>query len=168
MSARPSPATGWRKTFSRIDPQSLSRATDSLMARLYIPLPRRSSVACSMPSMLMTGTISFLNQPLLDKAGEIKNSKTGKAFFGKLALTLEMSELNGNEKYCYGLELPRADKHYDSIAAGDLMLYSGNCVVLFYGSAGGYSYTRIGKLTSTAGLKDALGTGSISVSFTRE
>ena len=98
----------------------------------------------------------------------IEDSETGKAFVAKLPLTLDMSELNGNEKYCYGVELPRADKHYDSIAAGDLMLYSGNCVVLFYGSAGGYSYTRIGKLTGTDGLKDALGTGSIHVTFEKQ
>ena len=99
---------------------------------------------------------------------DIENTETGKAFLAKLPLTLDMSELNGNEKYCYGVSLPRADKHYDSIAAGDLMLYSGNCVVLFYGPAGGYSYTRIGKLTSTEGLKEALGTGSVKVSFTSE
>jgi len=98
----------------------------------------------------------------------IEDSETGRAFIAKLPLTLDMSELNGNEKYCYGVELPRADKRFDSIAAGDLMLYSGNCVVLFYGSAGGYSYTRIGKLTSTDGLKEALGTGSIRVTFAKQ
>ena len=47
------------------------------------------------------------------------------------------------------------------------MLYSGSCVVLFYGSAGGYSYTRIGKLASTAGLKEALGSGSVTVTFAK-
>ena len=99
---------------------------------------------------------------------KIDNSETGKAFVAKLPLTLDMNELNGNEKYCYGVELPRADKYYDSIAAGDLMLYSGNCVVMFYGSAGGYSYTRIGKLNSTEGLKEALGTGSIRVKFAKQ
>ena len=99
---------------------------------------------------------------------DIEDSETGKAFLAKLPLSLDMSELNGNEKYCYGVDLPRSDKHYDSIAAGDLMLYSGNCVVLFYGSAGGYSYTRIGKLTSTDGQKEALGTGNISVTFAKQ
>ena len=99
---------------------------------------------------------------------DIEESETGKAFLGKLPLTLDMSELNGNEKYCYGVSLPRADRRYDSIAAGDLMLYSGNCIVLFYGSAGGYSYTRIGKLQSTAGLAAALGSGSVSVKFEQE
>ena len=99
---------------------------------------------------------------------DIENSETGKAFWDRLPLTLDMSELNGNEKYCYGVSLPRNDKHYESIAAGDLMLYSGNCIVLFYGAAGGYSYTRIGKLSGVTGLAAALGTGSVSVKFEKQ
>lgn len=113
----------------------------------------------------MTITITVGSQVF---KADIEDTETGKAFIGKLPLTLDMSELNGNEKYCYGVSLPKADKYYDSIAAGDLMLYSGNCVVLFYGPAGGYSYTRIGRLTGTEGLKEALGTGSVKVSFTLE
>ena len=105
----------------------------------------------------------------MQSLGEIvEESETGKAFLDKLPLTLDMSELNGNEKYCYGVSLPKDDNYYNSIAAGDLMLYSGNCIVLFYGPAGGYSYTRIGKLASTEGLRDALGTGSVKVSFASE
>ena len=96
---------------------------------------------------------------------KIEDSEAGKAFISKLPLTLEMNELNGNEKYCYGVSLPRSDHYFGSIDAGDLMLYSGNCIVLFYGSAGGYSYTRIGKLESTDGLAAALGNGSVSVRF---
>ncbi len=99
---------------------------------------------------------------------ELEDSETGKSFWGKLPLTLEMSELNGNEKYCYGVSLPRKDLFYDTIAAGDLMLYSGNCVVLFYGAAGGYSYTRIGKIANVTGLAAALGTGDVSVKFEKQ
>lgn len=117
------------------------------------------------PQEKMTITIT-----IGDKAfkADIEDSETGKAFIGKLPLTLDMSELNGNEKYCYGVSLPKNDKYYNSIAAGDLMLYSGNCIVLFYGPAGGYSYTRIGKLSSIDGLKKALGTGSVKVSFAKD
>ena len=45
------------------------------------------------------------------------------------------------------------------------MLYGSNCLVLFYGAAGGYSYTRIGKLTSTDGLAKAVGDGEATVTF---
>lgn len=48
---------------------------------------------------------------------DIENTETGKAFIGKLPLALDMSELNGNEKYCYGVSLPRDDKYFESIAA---------------------------------------------------
>lgn len=99
---------------------------------------------------------------------DIENTETGKAFFGKLPLTLEMSELNGNEKYCYGVSLPKNDKRYDSIVAGDIMLYNGDCIVLFYGSAGGYSYTRIGKIADTSGLATSLGNGKITVRFEKQ
>ena len=101
-------------------------------------------------------------------AATIEDSETGRAFYDMLPLTLNMSELNGNEKYCYGVTLPRNDKHYGSIAAGDLMLYSGDCVVLFYGAAGGYSYTRIGKIADVSGLASALGGGNISVKFEKQ
>ena len=99
---------------------------------------------------------------------DIEATETGRAFIEKLPLTLAMSELNGNEKYCYGIALPHADKYFDSLAAGDLMLYSGNCIVLFYGPAGGYSYTRIGRLQSADGLAAALGKGSVTVTFGAE
>ncbi|MCH5244694.1 MAG: hypothetical protein J1F29_07345 [Lentimicrobiaceae bacterium] len=99
---------------------------------------------------------------------DIEASETGRAFLAKLPLRLEMRELNGNEKYCYGVELPRADRYFNTIAAGDLMLYSGNCIVLFYGQAGGYSYTPIGKLQSAEGLAAALGKDSVSVIFEKE
>ena len=53
----------------------------------------------------------------------------------------------------------------DGRAAGGLMLYSGDCVVLFYGAAGGYSYTRIGKVADATGLASALRKSSIMVIF---
>lgn len=96
---------------------------------------------------------------------ELSDNATAEAFWDKLPLTLSMNELNGNEKYCYGVSLPSAPEYYDKIEPGDLMLYGSNCIVLFYGKAGGYSYTRIGKLTSAEGLAEAVGSGAVSVTF---
>ncbi len=46
------------------------------------------------------------------------------------------------------------------------MLYGDNCLVLFYkGFQSAYSYTRLGSITDAAGLADALGSGSVEVSF---
>lgn len=97
---------------------------------------------------------------------KIEDTETGHAFYELLPMTLDMSELNGNEKYHYLVSGLPTDAHYcSSISAGDLMLYGNSCIVLFYGNAGGYSYTRLGKLTSTAGLAEAVGRGSVSVTF---
>ena len=97
---------------------------------------------------------------------EIEDTETGRAFVNRLPMTLNMSELNGNEKYYYLNEsLPTNAQHYNTIEAGDLMLYGNSCVVLFYGKAGGYSYTRLGKLKQTDGLANAVGSGSVNVTF---
>lgn len=99
---------------------------------------------------------------------EIDDSAAGRAFAERLPLTLDMSELNGNEKYaCLAKPLPSAARHCARLEAGDLMLYGADCVVLFYGRAGGYSYTRLGRLVQTGGLAEALGKGGVRVVFER-
>ena len=132
----------------------------NLAAAWYDKMFSEHNETSAMKVMITAGGRTF--------TAEIEDSETGKGFLGKLPLTLEMSELNGNEKYCYGVSLPRNDKRYDSIVAGDLMLYSGDCIVVFYGSAGGYNYTRIGKIADVTGLADALGAGSVSVKFEKQ
>ena len=99
-------------------------------------------------------------------AAEIEDTETGRAFVSSLPMTIDMSELNGNEKYHYlNSSLPTNAKHYSTIEPGDLMLYGNSCIVLFYGKAGGYSYTRLGKLKQTEGLAEAVGRSSVSVTF---
>lgn len=87
-----------------------------------------------------------------------------------LPLTLDMNELNGNEKYFYLDGSLPADSHQPGqINAGDLMLYGNNCLVLFYETfSSGYSYTRLGSVDDPAGLAEALGTGGVTVSFAKE
>lgn len=82
-------------------------------------------------------------------------------------LTLDMSELNGNEKYFYlDGSLPTDSHRPGQINAGDLMLYGDNCLVLFYeGFSSGYSYTRLGSVDDPAGLAEALGAGDVEVTF---
>jgi len=92
---------------------------------------------------------------------------TAKAFKEMLPLTVNMSELNRNEKY-YHLPgtLPTAASNPGTIRTGDLMLYGNNYLVLFYKTfTTSYSYTPIGTIDNTAGLEAALGTGSVTVTF---
>lgn len=95
-----------------------------------------------------------------------KNSTTDK-FVEQLPLTLDMSELNGNEKYNYiSTKLPTNTESIGSIQTGDLMLYGSDCIVLFYQDfETSYSYTKMGYLDDATGLASALGQGNIRISF---
>ena len=90
------------------------------------------------------------------------------AFAELLPLTLDMNEMNGNEKYYYlDSSLPTDSFRPGTIRTGDLMLYGSSCIVLFYETfSSGYSYTRLGQIDNPEGLADALGSGNVSVSFT--
>lgn len=87
----------------------------------------------------------------------------------KLPLTLDMSELNGNEKY-YFMEdaLPVDASVPEAVHKGDLMLYGADCLVLFYKDfSTSYTYTPLGRVEKPSGLAEALGTGNVRVVFER-
>ena len=48
--------------------------------------------------------------------------------------------------------------------AGDIVLYQGNQIVLFYGS-NSWSYTRLGRIDDLSGWEEALGSGDVTVAF---
>ena len=97
----------------------------------------------------------------------LADNDTARAFAARLPMTLDMRELNGNEKYFYLNEpLPAAAQRVGQIRAGDLMLFGSDCVVLFYENfATSYTYTPIGRIDDPAGLAEALGRGSAEVAF---
>ena len=84
-----------------------------------------------------------------------------------LPMTLDMSELNGNEKYHYlSFSLPTASYSPGRIETGDVMLYGDGCLVVFYESfSTSYSYTRIGRIDDVAELQTAVGAGDVQMAF---
>ena len=98
------------------------------------------------------------------------NNATATAFKAKLPMTIDMVELNGNEKY-FDLsdKLPANASNPGTIQTGDLMLYGSNTLVLFYKIfLTSYSYTRIGRIDNISGLAAALGSGNVTVRFELE
>ena len=97
----------------------------------------------------------------------LEDNDTAKAFRKILPLTLNMSDLNGNEKYYYLDEsLPSNQQNVGNITAGDVMLYGDDCIVIFYKSfSTSYKYTKIGHITNPDKLPKALGSGSVKVTF---
>lgn len=84
-----------------------------------------------------------------------------------MPIEISMSELNGNEKYYYFTDsFPTNSIRPGTIYEGDLMLYGSSCLVLFYETfSSGYSYTKIGHIENTAGLKNALGSGNVTIKY---
>ena len=95
------------------------------------------------------------------------NNATVAAFKSKLPMTINMMDLNGNEKYFdLSKDLPSNASNPGTIQTGDLMLYGANTLVLFYKTfSTPYNYTRIGRIDNPSGLAVALGSGNKTVKF---
>ncbi|MCP1644994.1 hypothetical protein J2T41_004636 [Pseudomonas citronellolis] len=99
----------------------------------------------------------------------LADTEAARAFAAMLPLTLDMEELNGNEKK---KELPSAlptdSSRPGTIRAGDLLLWGSRTVVVFYRTFDSpYSYTRLGRLDDPAGLAQVLGRGDVRVVFSK-
>lgn len=100
----------------------------------------------------------------------LADNATARAFAALLPLTLDMAELNGNEKHA---ELPKAlptnTSRLGTIRNGDLLLYGSNTLVIFYLTFdSSYSYTRLGRVYDPAGLAEALGRRGVRVVFSKD
>lgn len=100
----------------------------------------------------------------------LTDNAAARAFAAQLPLTLEMSELNGNEKHAdLPQELPANASRPGTIRNGDLMLYGTNTLVVFYSSFNSsYSYTRLGRVDDPVDLAQALGPRGVRVVFSKD
>ena len=96
---------------------------------------------------------------------KVEENETAQSLVNMLPLELNMSELNGNEKYIYlDKTLPTNSYSPKHIEVGDMMLYGNDCLVVFYKSFDTpYSYTKIGHIENFVNL----GTKDVVVKFER-
>ena len=81
-------------------------------------------------------------------------------------LTIEMSMYGGFEQVgSIGQSLPRDDRQ-TTTTSGDIVLYSGNQLVVFYGS-NSWAYTRLGHITDQTPeqMKVLLGSGDVTITL---
>ena len=97
----------------------------------------------------------------------LNDSPAARAFVNRLPLTLDMAELNGNEKHADLAEaLPENPVRPGHLRAGDLMLYGDKTLVLFYSRFdSGYRYTPLGRVNHPAGLAQVVGNQSVRIHF---
>ena len=113
----------------------------------------------SMKLKITIGTNTFI--------ATLYDNPTVAAFKTRLPMTINMRDLNANEKY-FDLpnNLPVNASNPGTIQTGDLMLYGSNTLVLFYKSfSTSYNYTPMGRIENASGLTAALGSGNVTVTF---
>ncbi len=82
-------------------------------------------------------------------------------------VVIQMSDYSGFEKVgSLGASLP-ASNSQTTTQSGDIVLYNGNQIVIFYGS-NSWSYTRLGHIDDLTGWEEALGSGDVTVTFSLE
>ena len=84
-------------------------------------------------------------------------------------VTIQMSMYGGFEQVgSIGQSLPRDDKQ-TTTSSGDVVLYSGNQMVVFYGS-NSWSYTRLGHISDKdeAGMTELLSNGDVTITISME
>jgi hypothetical protein len=135
----------------------------SFVAALTVVLAGAASASPEESSVWMTvGERRF--------AMSLTDNEAARAFAALLPLTLEMAELNGNEKHA---DLPKAlpanASRPGTIRNGDVMLYGSRTLVVFYLTFNSsYSYTRLARVDDPAGLAQALGPRGARVTFSKE
>ena len=97
----------------------------------------------------------------------LENNATTRELVNIFPLTLNMSDLNSNEKYNYlDSRLTTNSTNPRRINAGDIKLYGSNCLVVFYESFNtSYSYTNLGKVDNVNEFVSELGRGSVNITF---
>ncbi len=97
----------------------------------------------------------------------LADNSTAKALTALLPLSLEMAELNRNEKFAtLPSSLPTQASAPGTIRAGDVMLYGADTLVVFYAAfESSYAYTRIGRVDDAEALAASLGRGVVRVQF---
>lgn len=97
----------------------------------------------------------------------LSDNVTGHAFAKMLPLTLDMAELNGNEKHAdLQKELPANATRMGMISNGDLLLYGSKTLVVFYKAfTSPYFYSNVGRVANPVGLAHALGEHGARVEF---
>ena len=79
-------------------------------------------------------------------------------------VVIQMSDYSGFEKVgSLGTSLPTSNSQ-TTTQAGDIVLYNGNQIVIFYGS-NSWNYTRLGYIDDLTGWEEALGRGDVTVIF---
>ena len=107
-----------------------------------------------------------INEDIFDV--ELENNSAAQELIKELEkgnITVNATEYGGFEKVGeLGFSLPTSDENINT-EPGDIVLYQGDKISLFYGSHS-WSYTKLGKIDNSSNeLKEVLGPGNVTLVF---
>ena len=111
-----------------------------------------------------------INEDIFDV--ELENNSAAQELIKELEkgnITVNATEYGGFEKVGeLGFSLPASDENINT-EPGDIVLYQGDKISLFYGSHS-WSYTKLGKIDNISSneLKEVLGPGNVTLVFSLE
>ena len=95
----------------------------------------------------------------------LADTTAAQEFAQLLPMTITLDDYGGFEKVgSLGRSLTTSNSQ-TTTTAGDIVLYNGSNIVMFYGS-NSWSYTRLGKIDDLTDWENALGSGSVTVILT--
>jgi len=144
-----------------------NKQSDQYQTPKSVSTEQRDKVDPSEPLTMIDARLTVGNKVF---SAKLYKNQTTQALIELFPLTIEMSELKGNEKYYYlSNALPTASQQPGELHAGDIMLYGDNCLVVFYKTfTSSYEYTRLGYVEDAARFAQAVTEGNTKVIFNFE
>ena len=99
----------------------------------------------------------------------LADTEAAREFAAMLPLSIDMADLNGNEKHAeLPKSLPTNPHRPGTIRNGDLMLYGSRTLVVFYLTFNSsYAYTRLGRIDDPSQLASVLGQKNLLIQFSK-
>ncbi|WP_256353263.1 cyclophilin-like fold protein [Pseudomonas sp. PDM30] len=142
----------------------------ALMPFALSALPLAAATDIAGPSTGMENYTMWMTIGQQRFAITLEDNPTTRELAARLPLSLDMSDLNDNEKHVT-LQRPLPTQTYrpGTIHNGDFLLYGPDTLVIFYKTfSSSYSYTRLGRIDNPAGLSQALGRDDVRVTFSAD
>lgn len=128
------------------------------------------------PVVAKTATIQKEETPMWLTVGgsrfavSLADTEAAHQLASMLPFTMRMADLNSNEKHGeLSKSISTKAVRPGVIHEGDLLLYGSSTLVLFYKTFdSAYSYTSIGRVNDPTGLAQALGSGDVKLTFSKD
>ncbi|MDE6259827.1 MAG: DUF362 domain-containing protein [Oscillospiraceae bacterium] len=109
-------------------------------------------------------TLSFNGRAYTATLADNPSAKAFAALLKDGPLTVSTRDYGNFEKVgSLGTELPRTDEQITT-APGDIILYQGNQITVYY-AQNTWNFTRLGRIDDPSGLREALGSGDVEITF---